>query len=135
MLRLNLVSYFAACKYALPYLRKTRGSIINMSSLVGSMGQEWATTYVTTKGQSPPSPKPWRWTKRAMACGSTRCARRDRYTPAPQFHRIEADHPQQVEDFIDSWQWLGRVGAPLKKWATLACSWPATTPLLSPAWS
>ena len=49
LLRLNLVSYFAACKFALPHLRKTRGSIINMGSLVGTLGQEGASTYVATK--------------------------------------------------------------------------------------
>ena len=46
----NFVSQFAACKYALPHLRKTKGSIINMSSLVGQIGQEGAVTYCATKG-------------------------------------------------------------------------------------
>ena len=50
LLELNLVSMFAACKFALPYLRQTQGNIINMSSLVGVMGQLYATTYVATKG-------------------------------------------------------------------------------------
>ena len=50
LLELNLVSVFVACQQALPYLRKTKGNIINMSSLVGSMGQIHATTYVATKG-------------------------------------------------------------------------------------
>ncbi|HVE41644.1 MAG TPA: SDR family oxidoreductase [Planctomycetota bacterium] len=50
LLELNLVSMFVACQRALPHLRKTKGSIINMSSLVGSMGQLHATTYVATKG-------------------------------------------------------------------------------------
>jgi len=50
LLELNLVSIFVACQEALPHLRKTRGNIINMSSLVGSMGQIHATTYVATKG-------------------------------------------------------------------------------------
>lgn len=50
MLNLNVVSIFAACKFALPHLRKTKGNIINMSSLVGSMGQLYASTYVATKG-------------------------------------------------------------------------------------
>jgi NAD(P)-dependent dehydrogenase (short-subunit alcohol dehydrogenase family) len=50
LLELNLVSLFAACRQALPHLRRTRGSIINMSSLVGAMGQLHATTYVATKG-------------------------------------------------------------------------------------
>ncbi|HEV8370930.1 MAG TPA: SDR family NAD(P)-dependent oxidoreductase [Pyrinomonadaceae bacterium] len=50
LLDLNLVSIFAACKFALPHLRKTQGNIINISSLVGAMGQLHATTYVATKG-------------------------------------------------------------------------------------
>ena len=50
LLDLNLVSIFTACKFALPYLRKTRGNIINMASLVASIGQYHATTYVATKG-------------------------------------------------------------------------------------
>ena len=50
LLDLNLVSIFAACKLALPHLRRTQGNIINMSSLVGAMGQIHATTYVATKG-------------------------------------------------------------------------------------
>lgn len=50
LLNLNLVSVFTACKFALPGLRQTRGNIINMSSLVGHIGQQHATTYVATKG-------------------------------------------------------------------------------------
>ena len=50
LLELNLVSVFVACQQALPHLRRTQGNIINMSSLVASIGQEHATTYVATKG-------------------------------------------------------------------------------------
>jgi NAD(P)-dependent dehydrogenase (short-subunit alcohol dehydrogenase family) len=50
LLELNLVSMFVACQQALPHLRRSRGNVINMSSLVGSMGQLHATTYVATKG-------------------------------------------------------------------------------------
>jgi len=41
---------FAACRRALPHLRVSRGTIVNISSLVGAMGQLEATTYVATKG-------------------------------------------------------------------------------------
>ncbi len=41
---LNLVSVFTASKFALPYLRETKGNIINISSLVGTIGQLHATT-------------------------------------------------------------------------------------------
>ncbi|XP_063798869.1 17-beta-hydroxysteroid dehydrogenase 14 isoform X3 [Pseudophryne corroboree] len=37
-------------QYALPYLRKTQGNIINISSLVGVIGQKHAIPYVATKG-------------------------------------------------------------------------------------
>src|SRR5215207_7542045 len=50
LLELNLVSVFTACGLALPHLRRTRGNIINMSSLVARIGQHHATTYVATKG-------------------------------------------------------------------------------------
>jgi NAD(P)-dependent dehydrogenase (short-subunit alcohol dehydrogenase family) len=50
LLNLNLVSLFTTSKFALPHLRQTQGNIINMSSLVGSIGQQHAATYVATKG-------------------------------------------------------------------------------------
>lgn len=50
LLDLNVLSVFAACKFALPHLRQTRGNIINIASLVATMGQHHATTYVATKG-------------------------------------------------------------------------------------
>jgi len=49
LLRLNLTSAFMGCKFAVPHLRKTRGSIINMSSEVGIIGQAAAPSYVSTK--------------------------------------------------------------------------------------
>jgi NAD(P)-dependent dehydrogenase (short-subunit alcohol dehydrogenase family) len=50
LLDLNLVSQFMACRIALPHLRRSSGVIVNMASLVGSIGQEHAVDYVTTKG-------------------------------------------------------------------------------------
>ncbi len=49
LVRLNLTSSFIGCKLAVPHLRKTRGSIINMSSEAGVIGQTEAPRYVTTK--------------------------------------------------------------------------------------
>jgi NAD(P)-dependent dehydrogenase (short-subunit alcohol dehydrogenase family) len=110
LLRLNLVSYFAACKYALPYLRKTQGNIINMSSLVGEMGQEWATTYVSTKGGITALTK-------ALAVDEARNGVRVNVilpgviiTPLAVGFINSKEDPQFVRDFIDSWQWNGRRG-------------------------
>jgi NAD(P)-dependent dehydrogenase (short-subunit alcohol dehydrogenase family) len=49
LLRLNLTSTFMGCKAAVPHLRKTRGSIINMSSEVALIGQAAAPSYVASK--------------------------------------------------------------------------------------
>ena len=49
LLRLNLTSTFLGCKFAVPHLRKTRGTIINISSAVARVGQAAAVSYVTTK--------------------------------------------------------------------------------------
>jgi NAD(P)-dependent dehydrogenase (short-subunit alcohol dehydrogenase family) len=46
----NLVSMYNFCRLSLSHLRKTKGSIVNMSSLVGAMGQKLACRYVSTKG-------------------------------------------------------------------------------------
>jgi NAD(P)-dependent dehydrogenase (short-subunit alcohol dehydrogenase family) len=50
LLELNLVSVFVACRTALPWLRQSGGCIINIASLVATIGQHHATTYVATKG-------------------------------------------------------------------------------------
>lgn len=48
---LNLMSVFLCCKYALPYLRKNKGSsITNIASVAGGYGQDEAVTYCATKG-------------------------------------------------------------------------------------
>jgi L-fucose dehydrogenase len=46
----NLRSTFLCSKYAIPHLRKTKGSIINISSMVGLVGQPNAGAYSSTKG-------------------------------------------------------------------------------------
>lgn len=50
VLKTNLVGVFSGCKYSLPYLRKTKGTIINMSSILGITGQEGSSIYCATKG-------------------------------------------------------------------------------------
>lgn len=50
LIRMNFISTFAGCQYALPWLRKTKGTIINMSSMVALLGQEHSTAYCSTKG-------------------------------------------------------------------------------------
>jgi len=48
-LRLNLTSTFLGCKYAVPHLRKTKGSIVVMSSMTAKLGQAQAASYAASK--------------------------------------------------------------------------------------
>jgi NAD(P)-dependent dehydrogenase (short-subunit alcohol dehydrogenase family) len=50
LLELNLIGTFTACRAALPHLRKSKGNVINIGSLVGTIGQRHAVTYAATKG-------------------------------------------------------------------------------------
>lgn len=109
LLRLNLTSTFMGCKFALPELIKTRGSLINMSSEVALIGQAAAPGYVSTK---------------AGQIGLTRALALDL---APQGVRVNAVAPAGVMtplmeewantqydpkaalDMVDSWHPLGRM--------------------------
>jgi len=111
LLRVNLVSYFAGCKFALPHLRKTRGSIINMGSLVGVMGQQLATTYCATKGGISAFTK-------ALAIEEARFGVRvNAVLPGNIISdsRIQgvaqSENPEELDRLVDSWQWPGRSGS------------------------
>ncbi|OPA80528.1 short-chain dehydrogenase [Paenibacillus selenitireducens] len=47
---INLKSVYLMIKYTIPYLRVTRGSIVNMASLNGLVGQKQNAVYAATKG-------------------------------------------------------------------------------------
>lgn len=50
VLRINFLSTYAACYYALDYLKKTKGTIINISSMTAVLGQRNSTAYAASKG-------------------------------------------------------------------------------------
>ncbi|XP_061482074.1 17-beta-hydroxysteroid dehydrogenase 14-like [Rhineura floridana] len=50
LMDLSVVSCFLTAKFALPHLRKTKGNIIDIASLVNVIGQKYAVPYVATKG-------------------------------------------------------------------------------------
>lgn len=50
VLRINFVSTFVGAKAAAPHLRKTKGTIVNMSSMTAVLGQENSAAYAASKG-------------------------------------------------------------------------------------
>ena len=49
-LKLNMVSYFLVVKHALPYLKESKGTILNIGSKVGLTGQGGTSGYAASKG-------------------------------------------------------------------------------------
>jgi NAD(P)-dependent dehydrogenase (short-subunit alcohol dehydrogenase family) len=110
LLDLNLVSVFAACKLALPHLRRTKGNIINMSSLVGTMGQIHATTYVATKGAITAFTKALAIDEAAHDVRANSVSPGNIYTPLWQEAIDAAPDPAQCRADGEAAQVLGRMG-------------------------
>jgi NAD(P)-dependent dehydrogenase (short-subunit alcohol dehydrogenase family) len=110
LLELNLVSIFVACKAALPALRQTQGNIINMSSLVGSMGQLHATTYVATKGAITAFSKALAVDEAAYGVRVNAVSPGNIYTPLWQEAIDASPDPAQTRADGDAAQLLGRMG-------------------------
>jgi NAD(P)-dependent dehydrogenase (short-subunit alcohol dehydrogenase family) len=110
LLDLNLVSIFAACKFALPHLRKSKGNIINMSSLVGIMGQVHATTYVATKGAITAFTKALAVDEATHDVRVNAVSPGNIYTPLWQQAIDASPDPAQTRADGDAAQLLGRMG-------------------------
>ncbi len=110
LLELNLVSIFTACKFALPYLRQTKGNIINMASLVGTIGQHRATTYVATKGAITAFTKALAIDEAPHGVRVNSVSPGNIYTPLWQEAIDAAPNPQQYRAEGEAAQLLGRMG-------------------------
>jgi NAD(P)-dependent dehydrogenase (short-subunit alcohol dehydrogenase family) len=111
LLELNLVSMFVACQRALPHLRKTKGSVINMSSLVGVMGQLHATTYVATKGAITAFTKALAVDEAAHDVRVNSVSPGNVWTPLWQEAVDQAPDPKKCKADGDAAQLLGRMGS------------------------
>jgi NAD(P)-dependent dehydrogenase (short-subunit alcohol dehydrogenase family) len=110
LLELNLVSIFAACQFALPHLRQVQGNIINLSSLVGAMGQLHATTYVATKGGITAFTKALAVDEAAHGVRVNSVSPGNVYTPLWQEAIDAAPDPDAARAAGDAAQLLGRMG-------------------------
>lgn len=108
----NLAGVFYGCKYAIPHLRKTQGSIINMSSVLAVVGQEQTAGYSSTKGG---------------ICSMTQTIAIEEARHGVRVNAILPGHivtelflkekeraadPEAYEARCNSYSWLGRGGTP-----------------------
>ncbi len=111
LLELNLVSIFTASKFALPYLRQTKGNIINMSSLVAAIGQRHATTYVATKGAITAFTKALAVDEAPNGVRVNSVSPGNIFTPLWQEAIDSAEDPEKYRAEGEAAQLLGRMGA------------------------
>ncbi len=110
LFELNVMSTFAACKSALPHLRKVGGNIINMSSLVAAMGQSGAATYVATKGALTALTKALAIDEAPHGVRVNSVSPGNIYTPLWQEAIDAAPDPDKCRRDGESAQLLGRMG-------------------------
>lgn len=110
LLQLNVVAVFVGCQAALPHLRKVRGSIINMSSLVAVVGELFSATYSATKGAV------GALTKGLAIDEAQHGVRVNAVLPGNivSNSRVRAEaaasDSRALHDWLESVQWLGRSG-------------------------
>ncbi len=112
MLEVNVVGYFRGCKAALPHLRATRGSIVNIGSIAGRNGLWREVSYCTSK---------------AALVGLTKALAIEEAEAGVRVNLVlpgnimverraerEATIPggQELHDKIETFQWAGRSGTP-----------------------
>src|SRR5215216_6428640 len=110
LINLNLISVFTACKLTLPHLRETKGNIINMASLVGTIGQRYATTYVATKGAITAFTKALAIDEATNGVRVNSVSPGNIYTPLWQEAIDASQDPQQCRAEGEAAQVMGRMG-------------------------
>jgi NAD(P)-dependent dehydrogenase (short-subunit alcohol dehydrogenase family) len=111
LLDLNLVSYFAACKFALPYLRKTKGSVINMGSLVGISGDHRTSTYCATKAGISGLTRALAIDEAANGVRINAVLPGNIITQSRRDLQARMEDGQAFHDYVERWQWIGRSGS------------------------
>ena len=112
VMQTNMASMFVACKHALPHLRKAGGTIINMGSLVGIMGQEAATTYCATKGAISAFTKALAIEEMPRGVRVNCVLPGNIWSDSRKQAAATVEDPDEFDRWIDSHQHSGRSGTP-----------------------
>jgi NAD(P)-dependent dehydrogenase (short-subunit alcohol dehydrogenase family) len=114
VLKTNLISMFISCKHALPYIRKSKGTIINMSSIIGITGQEGSVMYTSIKAAIITFTK-------SLAIDEARHGIRVNVvvpghieTEMYELEKSRAADPSKYEKLCNQSQWLGRGGTSIE---------------------
>ncbi len=108
----NFYGVFFGCKYALPHIRKVKGSIVNVSSVESITGMESAFAYTATKGAIDTFTKSLSIdeAKNGVRVNSLRPG--NILTEMYHSNLLREPNPQEYEEYQKKVQWWGRGGEP-----------------------
>jgi len=104
----NVLGYVAGCRAALPALRLSRGSIINIGSLTGEIGNWHASVYVATKGAVTALTKALAIDEADAGVRVNALLPGNVYTDAREALEAASGRPEELHAFLESHQWAGR---------------------------
>uniref|UniRef100_A0A803SXY5 17-beta-hydroxysteroid dehydrogenase 14 n=1 Tax=Anolis carolinensis TaxID=28377 RepID=A0A803SXY5_ANOCA len=108
----NVVGCFLASKYALPYLRKTKGNIINIASLLHITGAKHTVPYVSSKGAISAMTKSLAIDESKYCVRVNSISPSNIWTPAWEKEASETPNPEATIQKGKDFQLMGRMGTP-----------------------
>lgn len=112
LVRVNFIAYFAAAKYALPHLRRVRGSIVNINSIVGEIGAWHNAAYSATKGAGSAFTKSLAIDEAPRGVRVNGVLPGNVMTEARRALEARMADPREFNAFAESTQWLERSAEP-----------------------
>ena len=124
IIQINLSGMFYGCKYAIPHLRKTKGSIVNMSSVLARVGQEKTTAYSASKGAIISMSQTISIEEAPYGVRVNVICPGHIVTDIYHAKKARQPDPEAYERLCNSYSWLGRGGTPeeIGKVALFLCS-------------
>jgi NAD(P)-dependent dehydrogenase (short-subunit alcohol dehydrogenase family) len=107
LLRVNLKSVFWTTKVCYPYLKASRGSILNTASMVGVIGQSNHAAYVATKGGMISLTKAMALDYAADGIRVNAVCPAGVWTPMLRQWATEQENPAEIESYLDRIHPLG----------------------------
>jgi NAD(P)-dependent dehydrogenase (short-subunit alcohol dehydrogenase family) len=108
----NLLGVIDVTQLALPMLRQARGSIVNIGSIVGRIGHARAAVYSATKAAIAGLTKSLAIEEAGHGVRVNAVLPGNILTESRRRLEATSARPQELHDYVESWQWLGRSGLP-----------------------
>jgi meso-butanediol dehydrogenase/(S,S)-butanediol dehydrogenase/diacetyl reductase len=107
LMNVNVKSVFFTAKYGIAALKKTKGCILNTSSLVGEIGQELHAAYTATKGAMNALTKSMALDYAAYGIRVNAVAPAGVWTPMLRQWNSEQNFPEEIGDYLQNMHPLG----------------------------